>query len=280
MDHLNLAFDPRKSKPGVTKVMLASTLLDWKALGCSPNVIAWNSKRIKQRFEPQDEILTTDPIAVVAFGPSLRQTWEELRDYRFLITCSGAHKFLRERGIVPTYHVESDPRIHKAYMVGEPCLSTTYLVASICHPRYFDHLEGYATKLWHLLFDDPDIYRKVPNGDWLLTGGNTVGPRSIKIARLLGFSNLHMYGFDGSGRHADVHANPPPDRKYRTLHYEGQDYSTTENLLQHVDLLFQDLNRIPDANYTFHGKGLIQALSKHYEYRFEDGFPLAVVKDD
>lgn len=279
-------FDPAQAPPGATKLFLSSTMLHWDALGVDPNVIAENSARLDawgkpiSRFQPTEAVYDDRPVAVVAFGPSLRETWEEVESYSRIITCSGAHKFLLERGVVPDFHVESDPRIHKVDMLGEPNGLVSYLVASICHPRYFAKLANHKVLLWHLLFQDKAIYPLVPKGEWILTGGNTVGPRAIKIARLLGYTNLHMFGFDGSGKHADVHANPPPDSKYRECHFEGQTYLTTENLFNHIELLFQDLNTIPDASFTFHGDGLIQAISKKFQYRYKEGYPLAVVKDD
>jgi hypothetical protein len=239
-------------------------------------VIAENSAKVKERFEPKEDKLDDEPVAIVAYGPSLQDTWKEIHRYDTIITCSGAYKFLLKRGIVPGYHVESDPRIHKVDMLGTPSIDTTFIIASICHPRYFDKLAGFEVLLWHIFFDEPEIYSLIPKGDWILTGGNTVGPRAIKIARLMGYTNLHMYGFDGSGKHAGEHGNPPPDRKYKRI---GR-FTTTDNLLDHVELLFQDLSRIPDATFTFHGDGLIQTIAKTWKYKFQPGYPLAVVKDD
>ncbi len=272
--------DAKSIPPGITRLWFASTILNFEALKVNPECIAWNSKRIKGRFEPTDALLSDDPVAIVAYGPSLQDTWPLLKDFKAVITCSGSHKFLLNRGITPTYHVESDPRIHKADMLGAPSQETTYLVASICHPRYFDTLEGYKVKLWHILFEEPAVYSLVPKGDWILTGGNTVGPRAIKIARLLGFVNLHLFGFDGSGKHAGEHGNPVPDHKFRKVNVAGQSYLTTENLFTHMELLFKDLCFIPDARFTFHGEGLIQAIAKQKKFEFVDGWPLAVAKDD
>lgn len=281
MDNLITAFDSRQVGSGPPiEVKLASTILDWRSLDVDPYVIRENANREKQRFEPTSEVLSSDPIAVVAYGPSLADTWTELRNFKHIITCSGAHRFLLAHDIVPTHHVESDPRIHKADMLGEPDKRVEYLVASICHPRYFYKLRDCNVKLWHLLFQDRRIYNLVDKGEWLLTGGNTVGPRAIKIARLLGFTNLHMFGFDGSGKHAASHLNPPPERKYRECHYHGKTFQTTEHLFTHVELLFQDLNYIPDATFEFHGEGLIQEIAKDWRYDFKAGYPLAVVKDD
>src|SRR5262245_22881028 len=46
------------------------------------------------------------PIAVVCYGPSLNETWEQVKGFDYIISCSGAHKFLVERGVIPTFHVD------------------------------------------------------------------------------------------------------------------------------------------------------------------------------
>src|SRR5262245_47806809 len=71
------------------------------------------------RLPPQGE-LRDDRIAIVCFGPSLKDTIEEIRGFKYVMTCSGAHKVLLEHGIVPTWHVEVDPRKHKIDLLGPP----------------------------------------------------------------------------------------------------------------------------------------------------------------
>src|SRR5688572_7355831 len=92
-----------------------------------------NVKKVKGRLEP-DPTLKEDPVAIVAFAPSLNETWEELRKFKYIITCSGAHKFLIERGIIPTWHVDLEPREHKIKLLGEPHKDVQYLIASTIHP--------------------------------------------------------------------------------------------------------------------------------------------------
>src|SRR6266404_4298328 len=87
-----------------------------------------NTKIVKGRLEkrnPQDK--RTEPIAIVCYGPSLNETWEQIKDFKYVFSCSGAHKFLIERGIIPTYHAEVDPRIHKIKLAGEPHPEVEYI---------------------------------------------------------------------------------------------------------------------------------------------------------
>src|SRR5690349_3972083 len=86
------------------------------------------------RLQPMTE-LRDEPIACVGFGPSLNDTWGHLSHFKYIMSCSGAHKFLVEKGIEPDWHVEVDPREHKVGLIGQPCKKTTYLIASACHPK-------------------------------------------------------------------------------------------------------------------------------------------------
>src|SRR5689334_9907557 len=68
--------------------------------------IQQNIQRKIPRIQPVPPEERTEPIACVGFGPSLHDTWEKIKDFKYVMSCSGAHKFLVERGIIPTYHAE------------------------------------------------------------------------------------------------------------------------------------------------------------------------------
>jgi uncharacterized Rossmann fold enzyme len=226
--------------------------------------IKLSSARIKGRIQAGP--LRDEPIACVSYGPSLNDTWEQIKDFRYVMTCSGAHKFLVDRGITPTFHVEVDPRPHKVALIGQPCQGTEYLIASACHPAVFDHLEGYHVNLWHIFDQSAEALRMLPAGEWAITGGSSVGLRTLTLARFLGFTNLHVFGMDGchgaSGVHAAEHPNQPPD--YAETVYEGVTYRTTNSQLFCAKQTWHELNQLTDVTATFYGEGLVQAMAKSY----------------
>ena len=61
------------------------------------------------RIEGHDGPLRSEPIAIACYGPSLADTWEKIRGFEYVMTCSGAHRFLIDRDIVPRWHVAVDP---------------------------------------------------------------------------------------------------------------------------------------------------------------------------
>src|SRR5258706_15045700 len=225
------------------------------------------------RIEPRKE-LQKDPIAVVCFGPSLAETWEQVRPFKYTISCSGSHKFLVDRGIIPTWHVEVDPRPHKVGLMGPPQKDTTYLIASTCHPNVFDHLAGFTVKLWHVFDNDAEAQRVLPSGEWALTGGCDVGLRAMSIARFFGYTNLHVFGKDGcegkTGKHAAFHPNQAPPQ-CASVDFEGTTYYTTASFLEAAKQTFHELDQMPDVKATFYGEGLVQAMARSYVPKPKEG---------
>lgn len=223
---------------------------------------------MKGRIEAHHD-LRAEPIALVNFGPSLNDTWEKIREFKFVMTCSGAHKFCVDHGIVPTHHIDVDPREHKIKLIGTPQPTTEYLIASTCHPKLFDFLieAGCKTKLWHIFDNDEHGMRVLPHGEWAITGGCSVGVRTMTLARFLGFTDLHIFGMDGcfgkQGTHAAEHPNKP--RADFILDYEGREFHTTPSMLEAVKNVWHELDMMKDVKATFYGDGLVQAMSRNYK---------------
>ena len=225
-----------------------------------------STKRIKARIQPSYD-LRQDPCAIVCYGPSLNETWEQVKGFEHIFSCSGSHKFLIERGIIPEFHVEVDPRAHKVELIGPPHKDVTYLIASTCHRAVFDHLEGFNVVLWHVFDNAEDGLRALPPNEWALTGGCGVGLRTMTIARFFGFTNQHIFGMDGNqradvGKHAAAHPSQAKD-SFLT-EYMGKKYWTTPAFLEAARMTFHELNQMPDVKATFYGEGLVQDMFKHY----------------
>lgn len=239
-------------------------------------------ERVKGRIQAVYQ-LRDHPIAVVNYGPSLNDTWEKIRDFKSIITCSGAHQFLVERGITPTWHIDVDPRAHKAKLIGTPQKETEYLIASTCHKAVFDLLEGFNVKLWHIFDSTDEGWRKLPHGEWSITGGCSAGLRCVTMARFLGFTDLHIFGMDGNqsdqyGKHAAAHPNQPPS--YSELEYEGRVFKTTPSMLEAARQTFHELDQMSDVKTTFYGDGLVQSMSKTYQRKKVDNSMFAFSKHE
>jgi len=225
-----------------------------------------NTAKVKGRIET-DYAVRDEPIALVNFGPSLNDTWEKVKDFKYVMSCSGSHKFLVERGIIPTYHIDVDPREHKCLLIGTPQKETEYLIASTCHPKLFDLLADYNLKLWHIFDTTEDGLRLLPRGEWALTGGCSVGVRTLTLARFLGFRDLHVFGMDGCIKDNLSHAaeHPKAPKKWGVFEYNGTNYFTSPPMLAAVKTLWHELDQLKDIKIEFYGEGLVQAMFKDWK---------------
>jgi len=211
-----------------------------------------------------------DNVAIVGFGPSLVNSWEKIKDFRIIFPCSGSHKFLLEKGLKPSdfeswYHVEVDPHEHKCELLGTPQYDIKYLIASACNPKYFEKLSGYDVQLWHLY--DGSILRNLPlvypRGDIIVTGGSNVGLRAIVLARVFGYKNLHIFGFDNSFPDEDglQHASFHPKRNqdvYMTSIDGVRNFYTTPSMVHYAREFFHEISSLPDVTVKLYGDGLLQ----------------------
>jgi uncharacterized Rossmann fold enzyme len=232
--------------------------------------IRLNCANVKGRIEANYE-KRSEPIAVVNFGPSLKHTWEKIKEFKFVMTCSGAHKFCVEHGIVPTHHIDVDPRLHKVMLLGEPQKETEYLIASTCHPALMEHLKGYNLKLWHIFDTSEDGLRLLPRGEWALTGGCSVGVRTLTMARFLGFTDIHVFGMDGCYADDESHAGDHPNKPkcdLTLIEYpegSGRTYRTTPTFLEAAKNTWHELDLMKDTKVQFYGEGLVQEMAKNYK---------------
>lgn len=152
-----------------------------------------------------------NPIVLVGGGPSLKKNVQELKNFRTIIACGSVHDFLLENNIVPTYTLVCDPDPITINYLKFKHPETKYLIASCCHPDIFRHLNGFQVILWHCHSPDngpkiEEIEKEMGIDYEAVSGGCTVGLRAISVALMLGYSNIHFYGFDSCMAETDHHA--------------------------------------------------------------------------
>lgn len=136
------------------------------------------------------------PIAIVGGGPSLQKTINNLKDYKYVMVCGSAHDYvIRNSECHISYVIVCDPdKLVINYLQDRPSINTKYLIASQCDPEVFKHLAGEKVYIWHS--SGPEDNFVFGEGNLALGGGCTVGTRAICMALALGFSKIHLYGFD------------------------------------------------------------------------------------
>ena len=211
--------------------------------------------------------ISKEKVAIIGFGPSLQQTWEEIKGFETIFTCSGSHKFLLEKGMKPSdfknwYHAEVDPHDYKCTLLGKPQKEIHYLIASACHPNMFDMLKNYDVKIWHLYYDSPlrNLPLIYPRNELIVTGGSNVGLRSLVLSTVLGYRDLHLFGFDCSfldaeHQHADLHPNL---KEAYWVDLEDKRYLSTLSMVHYAREFFHEIAALPGVSVKLHGNGLLQ----------------------
>jgi len=255
------------------------------------NNIRKNVKRDLPRFHHLPDFkkvkLFEQAIILVGGGPSINDedTNAELKEYALkypIVACGSSHDWLISQGIVPTYCTVCDPDAIAANYLTKPQKETIYLIATSCDEAVFKTLEGYQIYMWHCL--SPDFVEKIVDIEpdfQAAAGGCTVGLRSIVLSIMLGYSNIHFFGFDSCIRGNQHHAydftdetetlgqiypmkiglgDVPEDRIYYCAGYQLAQAKHFHDFYTAYCQLFRP---------TFHGDGLLPAfiniVHKHAE---------------
>lgn len=147
-------------------------------------------------------------LSIVGYGPSLLDTWQDIKAP--MITTSGAHDFLIERGVIPQYHADMDPRAHKLDFIRKSHADVTYVMASHCPPETWTILKDRKVLLWHV-WSSPETMKWVSENDpgaQVQIGGSAIGLGAITVGSRLGFRRFDAYGFDCSKIEGKRHAGP------------------------------------------------------------------------
>lgn len=240
-------------------------------LGLPFAVNTWERRNRVSRHAYKGPILQIRPpheraAAVVGFGPSLEDTIDELKALDAdIFTVSGAHDYLIERGIIPTGHVEIDPRAHKAKFLEKPHRDITYYLATGCDDATFANVEGHKLVVWNLYTyqDGDDAFFKQVHGPeaYSLDVGCSVGNAAMVVAGCLGYRNFHVFGMDcstkGGRRHAAEHHGPYQFPCGVTLN--GRRFDTTPQMIAAAQDFITLIARMGGPNFTIHGDGLLQS---------------------
>jgi Protein of unknown function DUF115/Methyltransferase domain len=260
----------------------AITVQGVKAVGAVADDERWGNieaaaKRFPRRIEPAPQHERTAILA--CYGPSLKDTIEALkveaaRPDVDVISVSGSHDFLIANGIVPRYHLECDPRPHKALNLDRSHPDVQYLVASVCHDDYFARLGPDADiRLWHVSTAEHAvrlIQELGENPKHIISGGGSVGLRAIPLLYAMGYRSMNIFAMDCSfgkvgdkvEQHAGKHAGKPQD--CCEVLCDQEIFISSPVLLTYATNFFETIQKVTDLNIRLYGHGLLQAMSRYY----------------
>lgn len=130
---------------------------------------------------------------IVGGGPSARNFLNEIRTRKEhgqeIFALNNSWQYLEKNGITPDFHVMLDARPENVLFV--PASGTGYY-ASQCNPKVWGKSPN------PILWNHSNAQQFVPEGGLFVAGGSTVGLNALSIAAMLGYRQIHIYGFDSS----------------------------------------------------------------------------------
>lgn len=162
----------------------------------------------------------------------------------------------------PTYHVMLEAGEHAAEYVRDAPKSTIYLIASRVHPKTFEALAGRDVRLWHAW--EPAAAARV-KGMPMVPGGNSVMHRALNLMAMMGYSDMHVWGFDCSmpDDRGPTHATGRRqlDQEFRICEVGDREFITSLNWLEMARSFLDQMSHggVP-YGVTLHGDGMLQSV--------------------
>lgn len=234
------------------------------------NIVKYkNYKRLHELQEFKQ--LKSEPIALVGGGPSIEKTYKELKNFKNIIACGSSHDWLVSKNVRLTYATVCDPDPISANYYSKPQKGCNYLLATACDQKVFEALKNQEITLWHCYSDEMlKELIKVESNVQAIGGGCTVGLRSLSIALMFGYSDIHFFGFDSCLGEKDKHhaysftdeseqigevyklkfgmGESIENKEYRCAGYQLAQADNFHNFYKEHSSLFTP---------TFHGEGLL-----------------------
>jgi hypothetical protein len=165
-------------------------------------------------------------IAIVGGGPSLADTFEDLRELVWdgakLVTVNGAYRYCIDRGLKPSAQVVLDARENNAKFLYPEVSGCRYYLASQCHPDIWAAVEGREqVGIFHAIGEEEGVAETLDEfylGSWTkVPGGTTVTMRALSLMRLLGYLRFDLFGVDSCymGDQGHAYAQPENDKDRR-----------------------------------------------------------------
>lgn len=206
-------------------------------------------------------------VAICGYGPSLNDTIGEIDRTMPVMTTSGAHDLLIKNGIIPTWHVECDPRPHKIFFVKNSHPDVTYLLASVCHPDMFKMLldAGRKVQMWHAVTDIHEeqlkMLREIEYGAHMVGGGSNAGLRALLLAYHMGFRDIDCFGLDFSYRGKQIWAGEHSGEEHSMIEVEcnGKAFYSSDIMINACQDFFELMHSryLGGTHFILHGDGLL-----------------------
>lgn len=160
--------------------------------------------------------ITYERLLIVGGGPSLKENLLQIKLMQeggaVVWALNGAFKYLCDHGIDPEAHIMLDAREENIDFVPENT-DSMLLYSAQCHPRVLAKARMASRKLilWCPAIEGIiEILNERKLLAAIISGGSSVGLKSLALAQIFGFQDIHLFGYDSSYRDNDNHAYKQP----------------------------------------------------------------------
>lgn len=190
------------------------------------------------------------PLALVGGGPSTALHLDELRAWKGRVWgINGTHQWLRSHGIEASLF-SVDPGEELADLTAG---AKTAVLASHCDPQVFANLQGAQVVIFNS--------EHVAGAKRPLIGGTTSATRAPMVALMLGHSEVHFFGCEGSFSDSSHTYKSESHPKQLIIRAGGQDYRTTLQFMVQSENLAHLISRLPMLKDR--SSGLLGAMIEH-----------------
>ena len=146
-----------------------------------------------------------------------------------------------------------------------PHPDVTYLIGSQCHQAVFDVVKGHPKVfVWHIEANAQErlILEAALDKFVHVRTGCTIGMGAISLAKVLGHSRLHLYGYDGCFQGDRHHAHDEGYTKYKATVKVGRRKFRIDKWMAGQASDFQKILDIyrKQMDITFFGDGLLKHI--------------------
>lgn len=192
-------------------------------------------------------------LRVVANGPSALDAPLGVDDVPTL-ALNNALELFAQADKAPTYWAACDPQELVADFLVDLPETTTYLVASKCHPRVFERLKNRDVRLWHV--NDVPIDPKLR----VVASAGTVTLTAFRLMASLGWRKFETWGWDGCYINGLDHAiRQKHNADDMTVKIFGKDYATTAPWMAEANEAVRQLSG-SDCDFIINGGGMIGTI--------------------
>lgn len=198
---------------------------------------------------------------IIGGGPSVGSYLDEIKmrkeNGQEIFSLNNSWQYLEENGVIPDYHVMLDARPENVAFV--PKTGKGYY-ASQCDPKVWEIAKN------PVMWNHSNAMNVTNVAGPFVAGGSTVGLSALSIAAMLGYRQIHIYGFDSSYDDDRHHAYPQDlndNEKTLTVTVGDEEFHTApwmaEQAVQFTELAPQ-LNSM-GCVLTIHGHGLLPYMA-------------------